>query len=855
MKRLRASASKSVKKILLLSMCLHVPAALSEMASDAQYQQAIQIARTGDTAQALKLLEHILQNNPGIQRYRYDYIQILSWENRDSEVLKQEAVININTAPIFVLEAVAKSARNTKDFHHAEVLYRRAMAADPARLDPQLGLAWVMIDQQQADSAIPLLTNLAQTYPQNIDILMALASAYEVKKQYLTSIMLYENILSLQPDHTGALRGQIFALTATGAIPLAYEKAQANKGLFSDDEWAHFHWDAAATLIRWGEATPFEEKQRFDETDIAIKAVEDNIALIKTLKLKEPEVWLRRARIDLIIALRYRYRMQDVIKQYDILQQQKIAIPAYGRAPVADAYLYLEEPEKARDIYLSIIKELPQDFSARSALVYAYLETEQFDEAVKLAAQLAKEQPAKLRFKPANAAEYTKGNPKKTSTELTLADMSAYADKLDDAVDKLEALYNRASFNTDIRHDLARAYYFRGWPRRAEKHFDMALNIAPKHLGLKVGHAEIMRELQSYRKAEKETLTLFRDYPEDKGVQKQKQLWDIHNDWQFKSSNNGGISTNPKSDTNNNPRGSEDISTENYLYTPPIDYNFRIFAHQGWSTGLFPMQSIQRPAQPGQARPPLEPQPDLRAYLRTYGLGLEYSARNLIATSEIHYDNFSQDHAHVGINGAVSYEFNDRWQLSAGFDSLDNNISLRALSAGTTATSGKLGVTYRVHESRQFDLNTQYAAYSDNNNRFEVGGSYYERWYSGPRYKFSTRLNAGYSNNSEGYTPTLRSGLPYFNPKNDATVSLTVDNDYLTYRYYDTTFHQRLALSVGNYWQQGYGSDLIGSIQYEHRWKTLDRFELTYGASRGYTSYDGTPTENWIFYLNTDLRF
>jgi biofilm PGA synthesis protein PgaA len=114
-------------------------------------------------------------------------------------------------------------------------------------------------------------------------------------------------------------------------------------------------------------------------------------------------------------------------------------------------------------------------------------------------------------------------------------------------------------------------------------------------------------------------------------------------------------------------------------------------------------------------------------------------------------------------------------------------------------------------------------------------------------------VSGGYSANTNNnqFTNTV----PYFNPKSDTTVSLTLDNDYLTYRYYDTTFHQQLAGSIGNYWQENFGSNITGSIQYEHRWKTRERFELTYGANHVWTAYDGTPTQNWIFYLNTDLRF
>jgi biofilm PGA synthesis protein PgaA len=86
-------------------------------------------------------------------------------------------------------------------------------------------------------------------------------------------------------------------------------------------------------------------------------------------------------------------------------------------------------------------------------------------------------------------------------------------------------------------------------------------------------------------------------------------------------------------------------------------------------------------------------------------------------------------------------------------------------------------------------------------------------------------------------------------------VSLTLDNDYLTYRHYDTAFHQKLAVSVGNYWQQSYGSNIVGNVQYEHRWQVANRFELSYGGIRGYHYYDDGLTKSWTMYLTTDLRF
>jgi biofilm PGA synthesis protein PgaA len=95
----------------------------------------------------------------------------------------------------------------------------------------------------------------------------------------------------------------------------------------------------------------------------------------------------------------------------------------------------------------------------------------------------------------------------------------------------------------------------------------------------------------------------------------------------------------------------------------------------------------------------------------------------------------------------------------------------------------------------------------------------------------------------------------YFNPAQDASVSLTLDNDLLTYRFYETAFNQRLAVSIGQYWQQYFGSNPVGNIQYEHRWKTADRLEIAYGGIRGYHYYDGNLTESWFMYLNLNVRF
>ncbi|PPD48497.1 MAG: hypothetical protein CTY13_04580, partial [Methylobacter sp.] len=297
-----------------------------------------------------------------------------------------------------------------------------------------------------------------------------------------------------------------------------------------------------------------------------------------------------------------------------------------------------------------------------------------------------------------------------------------------------------------------------------------------------------------------------------------------------------------------------------------------------------------------------------KGYLRHYGLGLEYAQDSVTATGEVHYDNAKFET--VGVDLGVDYQIDDYWQIFTRLSSLDNNISVRALAHDVTAKSAQFGFTYRANESRQFNVSTRYYNFSSghshvydtltpnlkiqtpegnidlsvnnqgvvkatypegvsellvpelagidlsrkvdisskSNNRYAIDTTYYERWINTPIYKLGTYLNAGLSANTS-------QNVFYYSPKKDASVSLTLDNDLLTYRHYETAFHQRLAVSVGNYWQETYGSNIVGNVQYEHRWQVANRFELSYGGVRGYHYYDDGLTKNWFMYLTADLRF
>ena len=829
---------------------------LIETERESKHQQALQLARQGKTAQALEIIETEIKQYPQQKRYFFDYLQILFWEGQYQSILKQSEQLNLEEVPDFVLKVIALSARYEKRFERAEHCWELLIKRMPLNDEYKIGLAAVLIDQYKITRAKTMLQAVLKKDRRNIEALKVLAYLYEQEENFIKAAATYERVLQLQLNDKEAIRGLVFSLSQGRFFNQAWEAALLHRQYFSDSEWLKLYWDLAANLIRWGEIPAAPKEYRYALTHQAITRIHENLNMLENMDLPETDrrTWWFRAQFDLLVALRDAKQMHKVLNTYAALKDAGVKIPAYSKIAAADAFLYLQQPEKARDLYLDVLKEIPGNYNARQSLVYAYLESEQFDRTNHLAKIMAAEQPKKLWFKKPGDKKlfYSRGNPRKTETELAVAVMEAFSDRLEQAMKKVDFLYRNAPFNTDIRQARANIYYYRGWPRSAYRQLVAALNIDPKHLGNRTSLSRVLHDLRRYREEQKNTDALYSIFYEDKGVQRQKRLWGIHNLRELKIFARGGFSkTHPNSTSNNTVppvNGSEFISLDSYLFSQPLAYQYRLFTHVNWQTSKF-----DNGLGLGQ---------EMRGYFRRYGLGLEWSQPDFIATGEVHYDSFRN--GALGFKGTLDYQFNDLWSSGFTVDTRSNAIGLRALNAGATDTNIK-GVNaysftaytaYRIHESRRFTLSHQLDVYNDDNVHYGAGFTYYERWFSSPNYKFGTYLSFDTSLN------TRQTGN-YYHPENDHSGTITFDNNILTYRYYDTTFHQNIALSAGYYWQKEirrnqptrYHFDPVGSIQYEHRWKTMNRYELIYGATRRFAVYDGDRTNSWQFYLTLNVRF
>jgi biofilm PGA synthesis protein PgaA len=823
---------------------------VKQVKQDQQHQYAVNLARQGQLKKALKILEQEIRQYPQQKRYFYDYLQVLFWDNQYDKVLQQSQNLKLETLPNFVLQAIALSARHNKQFDKAKMCYQILTQRSPQNDNYQIGLAAVLIDQKNLKTARKIIDSILNRFPYHLEALKVQAYLYEQEDELLKAADTYLKILGFAKDNKEAIRGRVFALAKMSFFTQAWQSALLHRQYFSDSEWVKLHWDLAANMIRWGEIPAKRSDYRYAETHQAITRIKQNLSMLESMEIQDKAIWRQRALFDLLVALRDAKRMRQAVDLYRSLQQSGVNVPAYAKIAAADAFLYQEQPEQARNLYLEVLKDIPSSYNARQSLIYAYLEAEQPNLARALALQMAKQQPNKLRFKKPGSQNkfYTRGNPRKTETELAVAVIEAFTDRLKQAQKKIDFLYKNAPHNTDIRNARANIYYYRGWPRQAYEQLVSALNIDPKHLSNRLSLSPVLHDLRLYAAEQQNTEALYQEYYENKGVQRQMRLWNIHNQRELRISTQGELSK-TQSNAPSPVNGSESVGIDTLLFSHPLAYHYRLFAHQNWQTSVF---------NDGTGRP-------VRGYFRRYGLGLEYSIPNLVATGEVHYDNFKQ-HT-VGFAGTLNYQFDDYWSANIRFDSRSQEIGLRALTSGrvagnrssaVTAWSVAAGFDYRAHESQSITFNQNFFIYNDGNFRYAANGQYYQRWYSGPQYKFSTRLNFGTSLN------TRQSGN-YYHPENDASLGLTLDHDFLTYRHYDLSFYQRIALTSAFYFQKEittnpskpvqYHFDPVGSIQYEHRWKTLNRYELTYGAIRRYTIYDGDRTEDWAFYLNLSMRF
>ena len=574
-----------------------------------------------------------------------------------------------------------------------------------------------------------------------------------------------------------------------------FEQAAGLEAGINAREQAALEGDRIALGIRHGriDARTLNGPERYRSAVLAI-ASREYLASAFHAGL-QPDAEERRRLIDSISALAARNGPADAVALYEALLAVDVEVPAWALSDVAGAYLSLRQPRQAEALYRQVLAATPENCDANLGLFYALVESEQLALAQAHIDRFAASLPER---------RHLDGQPngERWSAEVASDQARLYADRITEAQRRIEQRLAVTPFNSEARSAEASLHLARGWPRRGEADLRRAIGSDPRNPGLHADRSEVLLSLQDWEQARSELARARSLDAENPRVRQADRTFELHDRRELYVDAGYGVGQ------NSNPYGSSDWVVDAWLYSSPLAERWRAFVHNYSASADYNGAWTN--------------------WVRT-GVGAEWRSANWRATGETKAGEAEK----VGVLGTLRWQPDDHWKLYATAESLTNNIPLHAVRAGFTASRVSDGGDWQAHESRKLALVASSTDFSDGNLRNNVMATWFERWLSAPRWNFETTLGADTSRNSLGYAAA------YFNPPEDRSLWLTAAVENLAWRDYDYAFRQRLALTVGNYWQSGFGNGDTEAIEYHQRWELGRAVSLRYGIGRSLRPYDG----------------
>jgi biofilm PGA synthesis protein PgaA len=777
------------------------------------YDSMIMAARHGQLDKAIAQLQNWHVVYPEDNRIVYDMAALLDSAGDYANALKFDRQILNDNSPAYAIKAIAHAARMSSRADEAESAYRLVLAKNPNDNEAHAGLAYSWMAQGRMQDALAyvqshLPANTMSYKHDDVPLLVAQAEMDERRQQWLQAAATYQQVLRFEPDFGYAIRGRVLALLNADMPFLARRLASRHPQLFSRDEQFHLENDAVAQTIRFGEAQSSVEHggARYASTDAALTS---NARVLAQFDDRSA------AQFDRLVALRDRARMREAVQLYESLHAAGIAVPPYAKFAGADAYLSLHQPEQARALYVDGLKEVHTDkgenFNVQASLMYAYQEAEQQDEAMKVADSLLAHTP-KINYQGIRGIE--EPNPQYGQAQLLKAILDMYNDHLSEAEKSMRALREKAPFNSNVRAAWASLLSARDHPHAALDELTMQQVDEPESIETAASRADLMLSLNRFSEARAESVRLSAMQPESQGVQNLARKIDNYGSPSFSMDAVVG-------------HGGGEASAES-LYSAAL-YSAPLTSSLGDRYRV--LSRLMRAS--GQTR---EGETELRTRLDA-GFDYRYSGTTMegMLTQMMNA-------AGTGLALSANRDWSDNWRTRVAFDTNVIDLPAAAMRDGIRARSLTLGSTWSMSESRQISGALSRMEFSDGNDRNAIDLSWKERWYANVKYKLDTIMSYATSGNNLG-------GRDYFNPSRDRELSLSMKNEWLTWRRYQRSFKQRAIVTAGQYWQDGFATGTLADMHLEQEWSRDDVLGVQYGIGRSFHPYDGNRDYRSYFYL------
>ncbi len=794
-------------------------AAPDKVLGEAGYQAALQLVRQGQLQQAADYFARLRRAHADDLRVLHDYIAVSSEAGRHALALAELSNIDRGTAPVYVMEALATSARASQQPGLAVQLYDAVLARAPERAPSQQAKIYTLSDLGNHQAA---LASAEQALPQHAkNPLIWEAYGYALRKagREPQALDAYAQMRQLDPAGKTANQARINLLAAIGAPHQGLRLVDAQPGLMSSSEQLALRLDRAAAHIRWAEADDDTPVGRYRNTDISLQEIDAVMAQLKPIATPNAPLE-RRALSDKLVALVNRQRFEEATDLYTQAKTTGYIAPAYARMVVADAYLGIKRPDLAKPMLEQLIAEEPANLKHRYSLFYALSDLEQHQAAQRTVDEIVRLEPRTLNRR---IPELEKENPGYTRSRVLAMLARAYADDLPDANARADALVASVPANQDVRVNRGNIYNWRGWPRQADEEFRWLLAMVPNNNEAKLGRINSLANINDWRQSDAELQDLSRLRPDDRQVKTAQRRSSVHHMAELILNGEAG-------DGSQAVNASKDRRWDARLYSSPINDLWRVYARSLHTRDVLADESH---------------------YSRhRAGVGVEYKARDWLINTDITKltKNLDDTQKNTGISLNLSNEINDLYSIRANMETTDESVPVRAAAAGISAKRAGFGISVRDNEMHRASADVQRHRFSDGNTRNEWGATYTYVFETEYQRRFS--LGIGLSGMSNSLL-----GTPYFNPAKALSTDFSLTGEWLQWREQQKSVWHRLAVSAGTYDQDGFDSLPSARIQYELDWTASDATALKFALGRSMHPYDGVQDFRNYANFSVNRRF
>ncbi len=733
---------------------------------------------------------------------------LLLIDTRDYRAALKNLPADYAPLPLGWLIEVGWAFFKEKRFVEAANIYQLTINKYPTACLPRILIVYPWVMMGKGLEAQQLLNTLKEKKCFFIETLFAQAFLYEQGRDYLSAFKTYEEILSMRPQNIQAQKLRLYNLAELGATSLA-EQEMLDRGIKDEELQDFLEGHKAIDYLRWDQLK--------------------NARFLLEKKLKENPQNLR-ALFDFLIVLHDLQQMKEVLVQYEKIKSLTKEIPPWVLEAVADAHLYLEDPQKALEIYEQVIAQ-EKRFNSLMGRFYALQDLRAWakaEEALQEVEKFLKNQKPDKWPKVARVGEdgwfLPYGERLKENLEYyencfgyleTRGWFLVYQDKLKEAERFFGSYLNKAGLSLEFRNGLAHTYLYRGRPRQALEEFKIIENINPEFQKALNGMALTLNALNYKREARDLVKKLAEQYPTNKHIQNTLQTFQVEDMWNIYVEG-GFIQENP---------GAREYWAK-VLLTEPIVPVFKLFQEILWQEAA---------------------EADTNFTWNRAALGAEWIVfPELIWRQAVTFD--YQKMRDWGYATTINFWPVDPLRFTAGFDSFSTTIPGRARAAGIEGKNAHLNMHYLESDLRYYGTTIGIDWFSDDNQR-TYGQLYYDQnIFNHPDFKIRLGGEIYYG----GYR---KSEVPYFSPAEEFSFLLTTGFHWLPYFFYEKEVRSSLYGRIGMYKQREYSFYPIGGLTYEMRIKLSKTFFLQGSISWDQKVYDGHSTGVWSGLLSLSKSF